>query len=252
MGNELTQVGNVSTATPVNYGTGINTGFNTAMPNSLFSMPKDYSNDMIMPDFLKTGNITDEQRASIFGPMTVTNAQVAQSQQPAQNPYPQQVQYSQPQAQYPQQQVQYSQGQAYPQQQYPAQYAQYPQQNPYAPAFSGQGQPEQVQMTPEQMSEYYEKLLAENPNIRITEKGNIYEVSDTGKRIGILGGICTALAGGIKKLCTGTALKSAFNLKSLAIKVPVLALAGWAVGSLIDAFTNSKKAQQADAQTQNA
>ena len=105
-------------------------------------------------------------------------------------------------------------------------------------------------MLPEQVSEYYEKLMAENPNIRITEKGNVYEVTNTGKSTGILAGIGTALAGGIVKLCKGAGLSSAFNLKSLAIKVPALAIAGWAIGSVIDAFTNSNRKQQADAQPQ--
>lgn len=226
MGNELlSQVGNVSAVqTPSasqtqTTNTGLNTGFNMGM-GSLFNMPKDYSNDFMMPDCLKTGNITDEQRASIFGPAYTPTAQVS--------------------SQYPQQQVQNP-----AQTQYPQQYTS----NPYAPAFSGQ-QAVQPQLTPEQISEYYEKLLAQNPNLRITEKGNVYEVSHTAKKVGILAGIGTALAGGIKKLCTGTALKNAFNLKSLAVKVPALAIAGWAVGSLIDAFSNSNKAQQADAQTQ--
>lgn len=230
MGNELlTQVGNVSNGiatvtAPQTQGT--NAGLNTGIQGSLFNIPKDYSNDFMMPDCLKTGNITDEQRASIFGPMYTQSTQTVQPQQQTQYQYPQQVQYPQGQIQYPQYQ-----------------------QNPYAPTFSGQQVPQQ-QLTPEQMSEYYEKLLSENPNLRITEKGNIYEVSDTGKRAGILAGTITALFGGIKKLCTGTALKSAFNLKSLAIKLPVLAVAGWAVGSLIDAFSNSSKAKQADAQAQ--
>jgi len=234
MGNELlAQVGNVSAVqTPAaqtqTANTGLNTGFNMGT-GSLFNMPKDYSNDFMMPDCLKTGNITDEQRASIFGPAYTPAAQVTQPQQYQQQvQYPQQTQYQYPQVQYPQ-------------------YVS----NPYAPAFSGQ-QAAQPQLTPEQMSEYYEKLLAENPNLRITEKGNLYEVSHTAKKVGILAGIGTALAGGIKKLCTGTALKNAFNLKSLAVKLPVLAVAGWAAGSLIDAFSNSNKAQQADAQTQNA
>ena len=223
MGNELlTQTGNVSGASastvPASYTTSSNTGLNTTLPNSLFNMgiPKNYSNDMMMPDWLKSGNITDEQRASIFGQMYTQSAQVQQPQQA--------------QAQYPQQQTQ----------------------NPYAPPFSGQEQVARTQMTPEQISEYYEKLLAQNPNLRITEKGNLYEVSDTGKRLGILTGAITALAGGIKKLCGGTALKEAFNIKSLAVKLPVLAVAGWAGGALIDAFVNSNKAKQADAQTQNA
>ena len=213
MGNELvSQIGNVSRATTTsNNTTSLNTGFNTTMPNSLLGMPKDYSNDFMMPDYLKTGNITNEQRASIFGSMYTPEAQVAQLQQ--------QVQY--------------------------------PQQNPCSPAFGGQ-QVQKQQLTPEQISEYYEKLLSENPNLRITEKGNLYEISHTGKKVGILVGIGSALFSGIKKLCNGTALKNAFHLKSLAVKLPVLAVAGWAVGSLIDAFSNSSKAQEADTQAQQA
>lgn len=235
MGNGLvSQVGSTTTATtPATFSTGFNTGFGNPMAGSLFGMPKDYSNDFMMPTELKTGNITDEQRASIFGSMYV----------PTQQTQVQQPQQAQVQPQY-QQQIQ-------PQVQYPQQYAQYQQtQNPYAPAFSGQQAQEQTQMTPEQVSEYYEKLMAENPNIRITEKGNVYEVTNTGKSTGILAGIGTALAGGIVKLCKGAGLSSAFNLKSLAIKVPALAIAGWAIGSVIDAFTNSNRKQQADAQPQ--
>ena len=228
----VSQVGSTTTATtPTTFSTGFNTGFGNSMASGLFGTPKDYSNDFMMPTELKTGNITDEQRASIFGPMYVPTQQ-QQTQQPQQ---------AQVQPQY-QQQVQ-------PQVQYPQQYAQYPQsQNPYAPAFSGQQAQEQTQMTPEEISEYYEKLMAENPNIRITEKGNIYEITNTGKQTGVLAGLGTALAGGIVKLCKGAGLANAFNLKSLAVKVPVLALAGWAIGSVIDAFTNSNRKQQADEQ----
>ena len=242
MGNGLvSQVGSTTTATtPATFSTGFNTSFGNPMAGGLFGMPKDYSNDFMMPTELKTGNITDEQRASIFGPMYV----------PTQQQQVQQPQQAQVQPQY-QQQMQYPQQQIQPQAQYPQQYAQYPQtQNPYAPAFSGQQTQEQAQMLPEQVSEYYEKLMAENPNIRITEKGNVYEVTNSGKQTGILAGIGTALAGGIVKLCKGAGLSSAFNLKSLAIKVPALAIAGWAIGSVIDAFTNSNRKQQADAQPQ--
>ncbi len=242
MGNGLvSQVGSTTTATtPATFSTGFNTSFGNPMAGGLFGMPKDYSNDFMMPTELKTGNITDEQRASIFGPMYV----------PTQQQQVQQPQQAQVQPQY-QQQMQYPQQQIQPQAQYPQQYAQYPQtQNPYSPVFSGQQTQEQTQMLPEEVSEYYEKLMAENPNIRITEKGNVYEVTNTGKSTGILAGIGTALAGGIVKLCKGAGLSSAFNLKSLAIKVPALAIAGWAIGSVIDAFTNSNRKQQADAQPQ--
>ena len=77
-------------------------------------------------------------------------------------------------------------------------------------------------------------------------KGNIYEVTHAGKKTGILTGIIGGLAGGIVKLCKGEALSKAFTLKSLAVKIPVFALAGWAIGSVLDAFTNSASAKQAD------
>jgi hypothetical protein len=230
MGNELlTQTGNISGAAastvPASYTTSSNTGLNTAVPNSLLNIPKDYSNDMMMPDWLKTGNLTDEQRASIFGPMYTPTTQIQ---------YPQQAQTQYPQ---PQAQIQYPQPQI---------------QNPYAPAFNGQGQVQQPQYTQEQLAQYYEKLLAQNPNLRITEKGNLYEVTNTGKKTGIFAGIGAALADGIAKVCKGKGLKEAFSLKSLALKVPVFAIAFWAVGSIVDSFINGKAAQQADAQTQNA
>lgn len=219
MGNSMiSQVGSTTAATaPTSYSGGLNTGFNTTMPNGLFNMGmvKDYSNDMMMPDWLKAGNITDEQRASIFGPMYL----------PAQNQAIGQTQQTQAQTQYPQIQ------------------------NPYAPAFNGQ-QAAKPQYTQEQLTQYYEQLLAENPNLKITEKGNVYESTNTAKKIGVLTGIGTALAGGITKLFKGTTLKSAFSLKDLAVKIPALTIAGWAIGSAIDAFINSNSAKQADAQTQ--
>lgn len=215
MGNELTtQTVNTSypaSKTPVYTQT--NTNLNTAMPNNLFNagIPKDYSNDVIMPDFLKTSNITDEQRASIFGPLYNQAQQTSKVQQ-----------------------------------------TQNTQQNVDAPTFSGQNQASQAQLTKEQLEQYYKKLLEENPDLVITERGGIYEPTNFSKKTGILAGIITALYSGIKKVCTGTELKNAFNLRSLAVKLPVLAVAGWAIGSLIDAFVNSSKAQQTDAQIQTA
>ena len=213
MGNELlSPAGNVTTAVsgmqtmPMQNSLGFNnvsSVFNSALNG------KNYNNDMMMPDFIKTGNLTAEQRASIFGPMNTAA--------------PQTQNYTAQQAAYPQSQ---------------------PQTQTAQPAFSGQTQA--PQLSPEQLTQYYNDLLANNPNIRITEKGNIYEVTNAGKKTGILTGIIGGLAGGIVKLCKGEALSKAFTLKSLAVKLPVLAVAGWAVGSVIDAFTNSSSAKKAD------
>lgn len=221
MGNELlTQVGNTGLS-PVTNPAGVsmtnNVGFGNNMTGSLFNMAmsgKNYDNDFIMPDCLKTGNLTEEQRASIFGPMYAPVQQQisSQGQYPAVNP-----------------------------QQSPAQSYINPGQT-QIPV----GQQYQSQLSQEQMQQFYNELQAKNPNIRITEKGNLYEVSNTGKKTGVVAGIIASLGSGIAKICKGFPVAGAFNLKSLAVKVPVFAIAGWAVGSLIDAFVNSSKAKQAD------
>lgn len=213
MGNELlAQVGSTTPATPATTATMPlynNFGFNNT--SSVFNSAlngKNYDNDMMMPDFIKTGNLTDEQRASIFGPLSIPQAQAQQTTAPT------------------------------------VQQTQYPQTGSAQPTFSGQTQ--EPQMSQEQLAQYYNDLLAKNPNIRITEKGNIYEATSTGKKAGILTGIIGGLAGGVMKLCKGETLAKAFNLKGLAVKLPVLAVAGWAIGSVLDAFTNSSSAKQAD------
>lgn len=222
MGNELsTQVSNVNAAisSPVlalPYTN--NFGINNGMAGSLFSAGfngKNYSNDFMMPDFLKTGNITEEQRASIFGPMYTPPTQV-------QAPQTQQfVQY--PQAQVPSQVQNIS----------------------YNQPFAGQQLP-QAPYDQNQAEQYYQELLAQNPNLRVTEKGNLYEESNSGKKTGIFAGLVAGLGGGILKVIKGGSLAKAFNIKSLAVKLPILAVAGWAAGSLIDSFTNSARKQQAD------
>lgn len=205
MGNELsTQAVQAQTPAQKPAQTSAYNNFgNNGASNALFNFGmngKNYSNDFIMPDYLKTGNITDEQRASIFGnsydTAQPTNFQAQQ--------YPTTTELTQAEKE-----------------------------------FSGK-------CTQKELEEYYNNLLAKNPNLRMTEKGNIYEVSSAGKKTGILTGIGAALASGIVKLCKGEALAKAFSLKGLAIKLPIFAVAGWAIGSVIDAFANSSSAKQAD------
>lgn len=201
------QVGNMGAPVQTYMVSGNNTSNGNNISGSLFNFGmngKNYSNDMIMPDFLKTGNITDEQRVSIFGPV-----------------YPQQVQTNQADTQYHQAEI------------------------PKNPEMNDSQIIEQN--TRAQLEEYYKELVEKNPNLRLTEKGNIYEVSSAGKKTGILTGIGAGLANGIIKVFRGETLSKAFNLKGLALKLPILAISGWAIGSIIDTFANASSRKQADA-----
>lgn len=93
-----------------------------------------------------------------------------------------------------------------------------------------------------------EAAMAQNPNIRITENGNLYTVTNTGKKFGLLTGAAVPAVKELSKVFKGgTFTKAALNLKSLAIKVPVFALIGWGIGALADKIFNSNSAKAADA-----
>lgn len=98
-----------------------------------------------------------------------------------------------------------------------------------------------------------EAAIAQNPNLRVTENGNLYTVTNTGKKAGVFAGIAVSLGREISKAFKGGSFtKAALNLKSLAIKVPVFAVIGWGIGALADKFFNSYSAKTADAQGQAA
>ncbi len=98
-----------------------------------------------------------------------------------------------------------------------------------------------------------EAAMAQNPNLRVTENGNLYTVTNTGKKAGVFTGIVASLGREISKAFKGgTFTKAALNLKSLAVKVPVFAVIGWGIGALADKFFNSYSAKAADAQGQAA
>ena len=83
-------------------------------------------------------------------------------------------------------------------------------------------------------------IMAQDPSIRTTEKGNLYKQSTILQKLGVTAGILTptmaALAKGLK----------AFKSKSLWIKIPVLGVLGYALGALADKFVTSYRAQVAD------
>lgn len=97
-----------------------------------------------------------------------------------------------------------------------------------------------------------EAAMAQNPNIRITPNGNLYTVTNTGKKLGVLAGAAIPTVKGLSKAFQGGKFaKSALNLKSLGVKAAAFAIIGWGLGALVDNFFNSNSAKAADAQAQN-
>ncbi len=86
-------------------------------------------------------------------------------------------------------------------------------------------------------------LVEKDPNAVTTEEGNTYKKTNTGK---ILGGIIGTAAPIVTRLIT----KAGFKFKPVAIACSALGLAGTAVGAVVDAFTNAKRAEAADNKVQ--
>lgn len=94
-----------------------------------------------------------------------------------------------------------------------------------------------------------EAAMAQNPSLRISESGNLYPVTNIGKKVGVLAGASIPVVKELSKAFKGgTFTKAALNLKSLAVKVPAFALIGWGIGALADRIFNSSKAKDADTQ----
>lgn len=60
-------------------------------------------------------------------------------------------------------------------------------------------------------------------------------------------GFLAPAAGKIVQLFKGGKFKDLFKFKQLAVACPVVALAGFGIGSLIDSYINSQRAKAADA-----
>lgn len=162
---------------------------------SPFSTTANYSDDILMPSFLKTGF------TSFTGNNTSRNllANETNASVPAQNQPASVFQQEIPTAQ-------------------------------------------QQQIMTTNLDMFNRKLAQQNPNIRITKNGNIYLASNSGKKVGIWGGLLTTIGTGLYKF----AKTGQFTPKNLLIKAPVFAIAGFGIGALADYFKNKNRANIAD------
>lgn len=97
----------------------------------------------------------------------------------------------------------------------------------------------------------YSQPLQDNPQIAYpqnngTELGqpvldNTTPKSNSFKKLGVAAGVSIPLVSGISKMLKGAKFANVFKCKELAVKVPVLAIAGWAVGALLDGLFGSSK-----------
>ncbi len=87
-------------------------------------------------------------------------------------------------------------------------------------------------------------ILAKDSNAQTTDNGNIYIKTNIGKKLLTVTGALAPVAYSALKAVSGAS--KAFNLKQLAIKCPVLAIAGLGVGALIDSIINSNRINNAD------
>lgn len=102
------------------------------------------------------------------------------------------------------------------------------------------------QQQPVDVSSLNGHLIQRDKNVAYTENNNAYHQSNTAKKAGAFLGFLAPMGGKIVKLFQGGKFKDLFKFKQLAIACPALALAGLAVGSLVDGYINSKRAKEAD------
>lgn len=169
-----------------------------------------YDNDMFMPDFLKTPVITGQaQQAQAQNTQTDLTQQVPQSQQPV----------TQPQYDVTQQQV--------------AQQPQYDVANP------------QQQTTATQNPQFTGSELngcladTQSDDVDYTKSGNPYKKASFGKKSGAVLGFLAPIA---SYLISGSK-----EWKQLFKTCPLLAIAGFGIGYLVDSCTEANRANAADA-----
>ena len=97
------------------------------------------------------------------------------------------------------------------------------------------------QISQQQINDY---IMAQNPSIAVTQKGNLYKKSSTFSKLGSSVGILTPVGMAISTVVSKGF--SALSKKGLLVKVPLLGLAGYALGALADKFLNAKRASDAD------
>ncbi len=93
-------------------------------------------------------------------------------------------------------------------------------------------------------------LAQRDPNLVNTKSGNSYRKTNTFAKTGAVTGFAAPLlVKGFELFKTGN-LKNIFKSKQLLVSCPLVAAAGLGIGWLLDGFTNSKRAQSADANAQ--
>lgn len=187
-----------------------------------------YDNDMFMPDFLKTPVITGQAQAQVQ-PQAQAQAQVQAQAQNTQTDLTQQV----PQSQQPVTQPQYD---VTPQQ--VAQQPQYDVANPQQQTTATQN----PQFTGSELS----GCLAEpqGDDVDYTKSGNPYKKASFGKKSGAVLGFLAPIA---SHLISGSK-----EWKQLFKTCPLLAIAGFGIGYLVDSCTEANRANAADAAAKQA
>lgn len=90
-------------------------------------------------------------------------------------------------------------------------------------------------------------LVGRDKSIVYTEDGNPYKTTDASKKVFTVLGLASPMAGKVPKLFKGAKFAELFKFKQLAIACPLVALAGFGIGALIDGYINSNRAKAADA-----
>lgn len=90
-------------------------------------------------------------------------------------------------------------------------------------------------------------LLKNDKSIAMTENGNYYRTTDFAKKSGAVLGFLAPMAGKIVELFKGGKFKELFKFSQLAKACPLVAVAGFAIGSMIDGYVNSQRKIEADA-----
>ena len=106
----------------------------------------------------------------------------------------------------------------------------------------------QVQNNPQgDLSQELNGTLARpDGNIELTDNGNPYNKTGFWKKTGAALGFLAPLTGKFVQLFKGGKLTKVFNLKQLVTVCPMIAIAGYGIGSLLDGCINSNRAKRAD------
>ncbi len=89
-------------------------------------------------------------------------------------------------------------------------------------------------------------LVKPDGNVELTENGNPYKKTGFWKKTGAALGFLAPLTNKFVQLFKGGKLTKVFSLKQLVTVCPMIAIAGYGIGSLLDGCINSNRAKKAD------